>query len=43
MPGCVCWGSENVGTLYEWRVGKKDIPILKGSSSSVHVIGVILS
>ena len=34
MPGCVCWGSENVPTLKD-ALGKKtkNIPILKGSST----------
>ena len=32
MPGCVCWGSENVPILKD-AVGQKNIPILKGSSA----------
>ena len=43
LDACVGYVSENVGTLYEWRLWSKTIPILKGSSSSVHVIGAILS
>ena len=32
MPGCVCWGSENVPIL-KYVLVKKNIPILKGSSA----------
>ena len=32
MPGCVCWGSENVPILKD-ALGRKNIPILKGSSA----------
>ena len=35
MPGCVCWGSQNVPIL-KGALGKKkniDLPILKGSSA----------
>ena len=32
IPGCVCWGSENVPIL-KAALGKKKIPILKVSSA----------
>ena len=33
MPGCVCWGSENVPIMMD-ASGKKNIPILKESSAT---------
>ena len=43
IPGCVCWGSENVPILKD-ALGKKNIPILKGSlHTSYPYYGVISS
>ena len=38
MPGCVCWGSENVPIMKD-ALGQKNIPILKGSLA--HLIPIL--